>query len=123
MHNNAEIIKIVNEDIRILFDNIDYGNAECLRNAGFIYYELFGDCQKANMLLKLAEEKADDNATDILRLIKIEEEGKKKDEKRLRCFLSKSKNTYRGIKDFEIFNYFIFPYGENLAREIEQNKK
>ena len=115
-HNKAVILNIVNEDIRILFDNMDYSSAECLRNAGFIYYELLGDSQKAYDLLKLAEEKEDDNATDLLRLIKIEENGKKKDEKRLRCFQNKSKNTYRGIKSYEIFDYFIFPYGKNLAR-------
>ena len=42
---------------------------------------------------------------------------KKKDEKRLRYYLSKSKNTYRGIKNYEIFDYFIFPYGKYLVRE------
>ena len=116
-HNKAEILDIVNKDIRILLDNMDYGSTECLRNAGFIYYELFKDCQKAIDLLKMAEEKEDENATDILRLIKIEENGKKKDEKRLRCFQNKSKNTYRGIKNYEIFDYFIFPYGKYLVRE------
>jgi len=123
MHYNAEILNIINEDIRILFDNMNYSSPECLRNVGFIYYELFGDSQKAYELLKLAEEKEDENATDIMRIIKIEENGKKKDEKRLRYYLSKSKNTYRGIKDFEIFDYFISPYGEKLARDVELNKK
>ena len=102
---------------------MNYSSPECLRNVGFIYYELFGDSQKAYELLKLAEEKEDENATDIMRIIKIEENGKKKDEKRLRYYLSKSKNTYRGIKDFEIFDYFISPYGEKLARDVELNKK
>ena len=123
MHYNAEILNIINKDIRILFDNMNYSSPECLRNVGFIYYELFGDSQKAYELLKLAEEKEDENATDIMRIIKIEENGKKKDEKRLRYYLSKSKNTYRGIKDFEIFDYFISPYGEKLARDVELNKK
>ena len=122
-HNKVEILNIVNNDIRFLLDNIDYGRTECLRNAGFIYYELFEDCQKAIDLLKMAEEKEDENATDILRLIKIEENGKKKDEKRLRYYQSKSKNTYRGIKDYDILDYFIFPYGKNLFCDNESNIK
>ena len=114
-HNKAEILNIINEDIRILFDNMNYGSPECLRNAGFIYYELFGDSQKAYELLKLAEEKEDENATDIMRIIKIEENGKKKVEKRLRYYLIKARIHIEALKTL-IFLIISSPHMEKISK-------
>jgi hypothetical protein len=127
INNNGSMSQLAKSDIKLLTSEIQTINDPVkYKYIGFIYYELYNDSNKAKEFLNKATKIRDFElldlsfdliSIDLLKLISEEDDGNKKNEKRIEFYLSNEKaNCYKSLSSIGLLRY-VEQYGRQLDRD------
>jgi hypothetical protein len=116
--------QLAKSDIKLLTSEMQIiDNPYNFKYIGFIYYEFYNDSKKAKDFLNKVTNERDFESTDLLNLISEENDGNKKNEKRIEYYLSNEKaNCYKSLSSIGLLRY-VEQYGRQLDRDSKIQTK
>ena len=124
INNNGSMSQLAKSDIKLLTSDMQIiDNPYNFKYIGFIYYEFYNDSKKAKDFLNKVTNERDFESTDLLNLISEENDGNKKNEKRIEYYLSNEKaNCYKSLSSIGLLRY-VEQYGRQLDRDSKIQTK